>query len=94
MITNTKGIVQNGEKKQSKRSQTQGAYYKTARRKTATDNKHKGHITKRREKTIDHKHKGHITKRRGERKQMITNTKGIFQNGEKKKTNDHKHNEK
>ena len=51
MITNTTGISQNDEKKESKGSQTQGAYYKTARRKKATDHKHKGHITKRKKES-------------------------------------------
>ena len=70
MITNTTGILQNGDKKESKYSQTQRAYYKTPKTKKAND----------------HNHKGHITKRREERKQMITNTRGILQDGEKKES--------
>ena len=84
MITNRTGILQKGEKKESKWSQTQGAYYKTAKRKTTNDHKHNGHMTKK--IANDHKHNGHITKRREERKQMITNTKGILQNGKKKES--------
>ena len=59
MITNTRGILQNSEKKESKWSQTQQAYYKTKRKK-ANDHKHKGHITKRREER-----KQMITNKRG-----------------------------
>ena len=80
MITNTKGILQNGEKKESKSSQTQGAYYKTQQTQRAY------YKTAKRKNANDHKHNGHITKRREDKKQMITNTKGILQNGEKKES--------
>ena len=78
MITNTRGILQSGQKKECKRSQTQWTYYKTARRKKAND----------------HKHKGHITKRREERRHMITNTRAYYKTASREKANDHNHKHK